>query len=138
MNKILTKESKFYLEPILSPSCSLYLDSKGPVDKIRVSFCITNALNNHVLPPGVLVWSSLINDFIGSSCYDFVEFNAGPLYNGKIEPNEGIEIFFSKKIALQSSYQFKFYYLDGSAINMADFAGGDFDFNILFEFFSLE
>lgn len=134
----LTKESQFFSFNVDAQSFNAYVDSGSLIDKLRISLSINNMTNTVKDDPGVLVWSNLLDDYVGCVGTTVVN-NAGGNVTVHDEhlPSDGIEIVYDKKKRLQSAYVFKLYYLDGSPLVPAD-VNNDSVFNVLFEYYSFQ
>jgi hypothetical protein len=94
-------------------TASFYVNSTVPIDKIRVS--VSGDLNMSQLQPGILVYSTLVNNYIGTIGTKFNYATASPdyIFSDKLEPSEGMEYFFQNQVALTGEY----------SINLTNFAG---------------
>jgi hypothetical protein len=112
------------------------VNSQIPIDKIRISVGgeITMSANN----PGILVWTDMVNDYIGSVANRYLGAGAGPtyFYSDKIEPGNGVEFFYPNKVFLNSDYNIKFTDLSGASPNYVNPNNTD-DFYLLVEYYSL-
>lgn len=85
----------------------IYVNSICPVDKIRIT--IFDSLNINEFKPGILVWSSIVNNYIGTCCLDYTDtVNNVDYFDKTLKPLNGIEYFFTNKMILNGFYSVKF------------------------------
>ena len=134
------KTSQFFSIPAIGTT-SLFIDSKTDIDKLRISFAANKLHINNIDNPGILVQSSLNNDFIGS--FGFTTIQVAPPQNfimhDTITPLEGTEIYYRNKFHLSSYYNFNFYYqeldLNGQLQKIIDADVTTGNINILIEYY---
>lgn len=99
-------------------TASFYVNSMVPVDKIRVS--VSGDLTMTQFEPGLLVYSDLVHNYIGSigTKYNFESAVPEFVFSDKLEPSEGIEYFFQNKVMLTGEY----------SIRLTNFAGNTNEF----------
>mgnify|MGYP003349936912 CR=1 FL=1 len=95
--------------PIQNNEIEIFIDSLAPVDKLRFS-CFGKVDQGINRLPGVLIWSDLVNNYIGSfSGSELVDPPNGTIFTSQMEPLEGIEFWNVNKIILNNSYRFKLF-----------------------------
>jgi len=111
---------------------SFFIDSQVPVDKIRISVASDISFTGDT--PGILIWSDIINNYIGIiGMNNYIDIN-GFTYSNQIEPSNGIEIFYPYKFQLTGNYNVRFDLLslaDNATVN----TGGVDSFYILIEYY---
>jgi hypothetical protein len=105
------KTSQFFSIPAIGTT-SLFIDSKTDIDKLRISFGCSKLNINNITCPGILVQSSLNNDFIGSFGFETIPVAAPYKFvmNDDVKPLNGVEIYNTNKFHISGYYNFTFYY----------------------------
>jgi hypothetical protein len=93
-----------------SGDISMFINTQGPVDKIRITCADQSFLLNPT--PGLTIWSDIVNNYIGTLC---TEYSADTYYfTSSIQPQNGIEFWYPHKITLNGNYNFRFRDLQGN------------------------
>lgn len=110
----------------------IFIDTRKPVDKIRITLSATTLITPGL---GLLVWSDLFGNYIGTCGNSFIGNAAGGklFANDLLEPLQGVEFVFPNKTMLQGNYTLKFTYTDGSIPIAGEIEAGRI--NILIEYF---
>ena len=94
-------------------TASFNVNSLIPVDKIRIS--IAGDLTSTGFHPGILVYSDMVNNYIGTVATKYLYTAAGDSYYiDKLEPSNGVEYFYPNKIQLTGNYNLRFIGFDGN------------------------
>lgn len=110
----------------------LSIDSLIPVDKIRITCGIQSGGNNPLM--GILIYSDLVNNYIGTAQTNFIFQNGLNFYNDNLEPENGIEFMYEKKIRLLGEFNCSVVDFTGvSDVNSIPIVGY---FSILIEYFA--
>jgi hypothetical protein len=130
------KESQFFSYNITANSFNAFVDSRILIDKLRISMSINNMTNTVRDDPGVLVWCSLVSDYIGCIGNTVVSDAGGNVTVHDVHKvSDGYEVAFETKKKLLSNYIFKLYNMDGTEFVPAD-VNNDSVFNVMFEYYS--
>jgi len=107
--KYIGKDTSVILFPTTCIS-TISLNSLYPVDKIRVSISDQTLVNANV--PGLLVWSDIVNNYIGTCATNYTGNN---IYSQTLRVNNGIEYWFDTKMLLQGEYNVRLENFAGTA-----------------------
>jgi hypothetical protein len=106
------------------------------VDKLRISLSGT-AITNNQNQPGLLVYSDLVGNYIGSFSTDYCYNNSvgRRVYNDPLEPVNGVEYYFTHQVMLGGEYRLNLFYLDGTPPAAGQINNGEL--NLLLEYYRL-
>ncbi len=112
---------------------SFYVNSLIPVDKIRIS--IAGDITSTVMQAGVLVYSNLVNNYIGTIGTKYTIAAGGLLYFEDIlSPANGITYFYPNKVQLTGQYNLRFVDFEGNPTANINLNGLD-SIYLLIEYF---
>jgi hypothetical protein len=85
---------------------SFYVDSLIPVDKIRITVFDNLFMTN--LTPGIVVWSDLVNNVIGTVATEYAYEDGGYYFTKPMAPHNGMTYFYKNKMILNGEYSVQF------------------------------
>lgn len=110
------KRQEFFNEPLPldSTPVRINVDSQSPIDRIRITMAGIS-LRTEGKAPGILVYSNIVNNFIGTFQTNYIFTNVSDaIFMENLEVGEGMDFFYRNKVLLQGSYDVTFHNLDGT------------------------
>jgi hypothetical protein len=89
------------------PVVRFSVNSLVPIDKVRLT--IIGNISMDEFNPGLLVYCSMVNNYIGTIAMEYTVFNNNiTYYSDLLQPENGVEFFYPNKVQLMGEYELRF------------------------------
>lgn len=108
------KQEFFSFVTISDGTYKMDVNSVIPIDRIRISLAGIIS-QDEKKSSGILVYSDIVNSFVGSLPSNFSDAAAGGVtFCDSLEAGDGMDFIFHNKVLLQGSYSIKLFRYDGT------------------------